>query len=246
MRDIFDEIRAAGWKKIVISAAFYALVIIFSFAIGKAFSVSFFEKKEIISPLMAAIIGVSYFLIIAMAYSFLKLGILQIASKKKISRTTFSKLGGFFLFNSVIVLLSLIIFALAGSFITYSLNDSVIAGSIFLVVFLIFFYPFLMFAQIEFIENGKIFRSAKEGFKQVFSRRIGKYLKLIAFNIIAIAAYFLIFFLIGNLYRLAFVTDNQNAGPYISLYNILFNLLLIILIFILLGFNSFYLKRIKG
>ena len=245
MKDIFEEIRGAGWKKIVISAAFYALAIIFSFAIGKAFSVSFFEKKEIISPLMAAIIAISYFLIIAMAYSLLKLGILEVASKKKISKKTFSRLGGFFIFNIIIVLLSLIIFALAGSFITYSLNDSVIAGAAFLVIFLIFFYPFLMFSQMEYLDKGKIFRSAKEGFKKLFSRRIAKYFTLLAFNIIVIAAYFLIFFLLGNLYNIAFISNNQNAGPYISLYNILFNGLLMIIIFLLLGFNSFYLKRIR-
>jgi len=220
----------------------YAATFLAAFLIGKVFSVLFLPKKELFNPAIAIISVIAYFLILLFVYSFFKIFIIGTVSNK---RLTLDRLGGFFLFNLVTLVLSLIAFSLVGSFITYTFNKSVIATAIFIVAFVIFYYPFFLFSQFEFIEKNKIFRSLGAGWKNLFSNKLKGYLKILLFDVIIIGAYFLLFLLIGSLYKLIFINNNQSPAAYINFYNFAFVLFLVIVLIFIVSFNVFLIKKLK-
>jgi len=231
-------------KSLYTVVAFYLAIFIVAFILGKTFSALASSYKT--NPLFFAIlISIIYLLILVFCYSFFKLGIINAVEKKKISRKAFESLGSFFKFNIVSLVLALIVFLVAGAVITYSLNSSAVAGAVFIAIFLIFYYPFLSFSQFEFIQNKKIFKSMGIAWKKLFSHRIKDYLKLLLLNVIVIVAYFLIFYLIGSLYKIIFINNNTNSAMYVSSYNVVFNVLLAIVALILVSVNIFILKRIR-
>jgi hypothetical protein len=227
-------------RKLIQTFLFYAAIFIAAFAIGKMFSPLVGQRQ-----LFSLFLVIAYFLVLVFVYSFFKLGIIESISKNKLTKKSFSLLGSFFLFNLVALIFGSIIVVLASSFISYSLNDSVIAGLTFIGIFLIFYYPFLNFSQFEFLEKRKIFKSLGYGWKTIFSVKILSYFKIVLVNVIVIAAYFLLFYLIGNLYKIAFIKNNPNPATYIGIYNTTFILLLAIVLVLMLSLNIQLLRKIK-
>ncbi len=241
----FREITKTKRNQLFLISLLYATIFITAFLLGKLFSALFFQQKNVINPFAFLFIGLVYFLLLLFIYSALKLGILQTALGRKISRKNFNVLGGFFLFNLLTGILAFLAIALVGSFITYSFNDSVIAGAIFLVVFSIFFYPFLFFSQFEFLKTRRIIKSLGIGWNRLFSGNIISYFKLLLFNVLSVAVYFVLFYLIGSLYKMAFIKDNAEPATAILVYNSVFNILLAVLVLFLLSFNVLYFRKIK-
>ena len=220
----------------------YAATFLVAFLIGKGFSVLFLPKRELFNLTIAIISVTAYFLILLLVYSFFKIFIIGTVSNK---RLTMDRLGGFFLFNIVTLVLSLIAFSLVGYFITYTFNKSLIATAAFIIAFMIFYYPFLLFSQFEFIEKNKIFRSLGAGWKNLFSNKLKGYLKILLFDVIIIGAYFLLFLLIGSLYKLIFINNNQSPAAHINFYNFVFVLFLVIVMIFIISFNIFLIKKLK-
>ena len=253
MRKLFKE----AWgilkniKTLAIAAVFYALIFAAAFGISKLAALSLLQNKQAVSPVLGILFFIVYFLIVVFVYSFFKIGIIEIAAKNKIAKKSFEKLGGFFLFNLVVSVLAFIVVSLLGAVITYSFSNTIVAGTIFLVIFLDFFLPLLVFSQFEFIQTGKIFRSLGNGWKILFSGKIWSYFKLLLFDLIVsavfLAAYALLFYGIGQIYKIAFIDNNANAAFYTSLYNnVIFQIPLAVFFLLLLSANFLLLKKIKG
>jgi len=246
LKEVMNVIKSP--KPLFVVAAFYALIFLIAFAINKLLLAFLLPKKELLSAFMAILIIIADFLIMVFAYSFFKLGIIEIVAKKKLAKKSFNKVGSFFIFNLFFIVFAFFALSLLGSIITYSFNNILIAGTTFLVIFMIFCYPFFNFSQFEFVENGKILRSIGIGWKTLFSK-IKKYLKLLLFDVLVSAiflvAYILFFYGIGHIYKIAFITNNQNASFYISLYNVIFQIPLAIFFLLLSAVNVFLLKKIK-
>ena len=244
---LFHELREIFRKpkRIAAVAFFYALIFIIAFAIGKSFSPIFSKNKES-NPILAILIVAIYFIILLFVYCILKLLIIELVSKNKVSKKSFESLGGFFLANLAILAVSFAILALVGSFIAYSFNDAPLAGAIFLAVFMIFFYPFLLFFQFEFIERKRIFLSAKNALGSLFSAKLRGYLKILLFNIAVIGAYFLLFYLLGYPYKFLFIDSNKNPAAAIAFHEMIFTPILLIIILALASLNIFLIKKLKG
>lgn len=239
------KIIKAGKKQIISIAVLYALIFIIIFLTGKAFSSIFFQNKDIMNPIAAIPATITYFLVLTFFYSFFKLAILEIAEKKKIQKKSFVLLGSFFLFNIIIALLSFLAIVLLGSFITFSFRGSVNAGAVFLLVFSLFFYPFLLFSQFGFLKEKRTIKSIANAWKKTFSFRLGKYFIMLLANFIIVAVYSLFFYLIGNLYRVAFIENSPEPAFFIRIYNSAFSFILLIVVILLLSFNVLYLRKLR-
>jgi len=233
-------------KNAVLAAIFYSIILISAFAVAKLFSAFFFRKEIIIHPAMALAGLLAYFIIIALAYSFFKIAIFEAAAGKRITKKPFSRLGGFLIFNAAALGVGFLAASILGSLIVYSLYGSAVAGAVFLAVFMVFFYPFLLFSQLEFLENGKTFRSMGVAWKKLFSHRLGSYFKLLLANAFVICAFMLLVYLAGSIYKVVFINNNSDIGIYVSAYNFVFSLLLAAIALLLLSFNAFYIRKIKG
>lgn len=242
---LFKELKETRKNKsLYLVVAFYFAIFLVAFVLGKTFSALASSYKT--NPLFFAIlISIIYALILVFSYSFFKLGIINAVDKKQISKKSFASLGSFFKFNIVSLVLALIVFLIVGSVLTYSLKNQVVVGAIFFAIFAIFYYPFLSFSQFEFVQNRKIFKSLGIAWGKLFSGRITGYLKLLLLDAIVIVAYFLLFYGIGNLYKIIFINNNANAGFYGSMYALIFNVLLAIVALILASANIFILKKLR-
>ena len=243
MKLLIKEAKKIKLRPYLFVALLYFALFIISFTIGTIFSYFIFKQILFIDHFISIFSASIYFLVILFIYSFFKLGMINLVTKEKI--TPFKKLGGFFLLNTLIITFGFIAVSIIGTIILYSLNDAIIAGAIFLIIFAIVYYPFLLFAQFEFIKKGKIFRSFIIAWKTLWSKKLLKYIILLTGNAIVFGVYLLIFALIGLLYDLAFIKNNSSPAVFINIYNIFFLILTIILYIAILSYNIFYIKNIK-
>ena len=237
-------------RKIFLVAAFYAIILAAFFLLSKSLSLFVLPDKQLLNPVFAIIMLAAYFLVLIFIYSFFKLGIIQIVEKNKLAKKSFVVLGSFFLFNLVSFAIAFAIVSALGSLIAYSFNNLLIAGTIFFIIFMIFYLPFLAFSQFEFVMKGKIFRSMGTAWKTLFSKKLGSYFILVLWNIIVSAAflaiYSLIFYGIGSLYKIAFIDNNSKAAVYTTIYNLIFDIPLAVFFILLISLDIYLLRKIKG
>lgn len=245
MKKFLKEIREIlkDPKKLFFIALYYVVIFIGVYLIAAIFSSMFFQRKGILHPVSMAIIALIYFILIICFYSFIKLKIISLLNKKKLN--ALEKLGSFSLFNGILFILTLVVVSLVGSFITYSFNDSVAAGAIFLGIFLIFFYPFLLYSQFNFVEKGSVWKSIKTGWQKLFSKRLKYYFKLLMINVIIMILFFIIYYLLGRLYKITLINNMPNVTAPITAYNLIFMILFSAFLIILQSINIIYINKIK-
>ena len=241
---LIKEIRGMKPKPLFMVFILHLAILIVFLILGGAFSFFVLPNKNLFNPVLAILTVLAYFLLLVLAYSFFKVWIIEAVNDKKVTKKSFDKIGGFFLFNITAIILGLVAFALVGSFISYSFSSSLIAIGIFAAIFLIFYYPFLALSQFAFVKENKIFRSMKQGWRILFSN-ITNYLKILLFDVIIFAVYILVFFLLGSLYKIIFITNNQNTDIPIAVYNWIFVLVGAIVALVILSINIFLLRKLK-
>ncbi|MBW3022990.1 hypothetical protein KY308_02715 [Candidatus Woesearchaeota archaeon] len=241
------------WKeKAAVTKAFLWYMVMFSVVYGFATLIGMimpknsYEIMELVqsSPVyivLFSLISVVYVVAAIFIYSFFKILIMGAVQKKIPKKSSFNRLGSFFLFNILLALIIAAVFVLLGAIINYTFNGSQTASIIYFFVCIFFAYPFLNFSQLEFLKGNKIFRSIKLAVK-VFLSNFGQYVRIIITDAVYIGMLLLVFLIVGSIYGLAVAQKTSTA--YVTAYNIVFTIAVSLLIVMLASYSLYFFNKI--
>jgi len=196
------------------------------------------------------VLSLLYLLVMVAIYSFFKLYILGfVRSYFKLSRIALKRFWGFFLlslfnlvFLVVLFIVSSFIISFIANLISFVIGSGVAIAVLIILLFMIiilFSYSFVHISHSLFALGNKVGKVIPAAFRFVF-RKLGKYAPFFVFNIIIIAAYLLIVFIIGSVLKVTVFTNPLAISRFNPTYEGAFNILSLVVFYLLNLFNRIY------
>ena len=190
--------------------------------------------------LIVLILVVLYFFIPVIAHTYFKyLSLNSVVSFFKKTKLSYSRIKEFFALNIILYAILLLIFTML-SFAIVGVKESILGNTAITVgiIYFIFSYTLIQISHSLFALGFKVRKVFQNNFYLTFTG-IPAHVKVFLIDFIVIIAYFLFYYIIGNIIGRS-ITDIATLTQISTTYNKIFTLTTVLLILFLLNFNKLY------